>query len=144
MRTSSPGFIKHTAMKVYAESASVSPRITRFDFNTRTRTLAVAQLKSYMSVEKQTIHVTNIVLQLWFVSRARSCSYARRSFLLLISARHHAYLWRSRGTNPHSINPYPTAFPYGNGMVLHFYQQQESSTTKTVHKVINKGLKAYV
>ena len=43
-----------------------------------------------------------------------------------------------------SINPYPTAFPYGNGMVLHFYQQQESSTTKTVHKVINKGLKTYV
>ena len=47
-------------------------------------------------------------------------------------------------TNPHSINPYPTSFPYGNGMVLHFYQQQESSTTKTVHKVINKGLKTYV
>ena len=43
-----------------------------------------------------------------------------------------------------SFNPYPTAFPYGNGMVLHFYQQQESSTTKTVHKVINKGLKTYV
>ena len=42
------------------------------------------------------------------------------------------------------INHYPTAFPYGNGMVLHFYQQQESSTTKTVHKVINKGLKTYV
>ena len=42
------------------------------------------------------------------------------------------------------INPYPTTFPYGNGMVLHFYQQQESSTTKTVHKVINKGLKTYV
>ena len=42
------------------------------------------------------------------------------------------------------FNPYPTAFPYGNGMVLHFYQQQESSTTKTVHKVINKRLKAYV
>ena len=42
------------------------------------------------------------------------------------------------------INPYPTAFPYGNGMVLHFNQQQESSTTKTVHKVINKGLKMYV
>jgi len=40
--------------------------------------------------------------------------------------------------------PYPTAFPYGNGMVLHFYQQQESSTTKTEHKVINKGLKTYV
>ena len=43
-----------------------------------------------------------------------------------------------------TFNPYPTAFPYGNGMVLHFYQQQESSTTKSVHKVINKGLKAYV
>ena len=42
------------------------------------------------------------------------------------------------------VIPYPTAFSYGNGMVLHFYQQQESSTTKTVHKVINKGLKAYV
>ena len=42
------------------------------------------------------------------------------------------------------LNPYPTAFPYGNGMVLHFYQQQESSTNKTVHKVINKGLKTYV
>ena len=42
------------------------------------------------------------------------------------------------------INPYPTASPYGNGMVLHFYQQQECSTTKTVHKVINKGLKTYV
>ena len=42
------------------------------------------------------------------------------------------------------INPYPTVFPYGNGMVLHFYQQQESSTTKTVHKVINRGLKTYV
>ena len=42
------------------------------------------------------------------------------------------------------FNPYPTAFPYGNGMVLHFYQQQESRTTKTVHKVINKGLKTYV
>ena len=45
---------------------------------------------------------------------------------------------------PWLINPYPTAFLYGNGMVLHFYQQQESSTTKTVHRVINKGLKAYV
>ena len=44
----------------------------------------------------------------------------------------------------YGLNPYPMAFPYGNGMVLHFYQQQESSTTKTVHKVINKGLKAYV
>ena len=47
------------------------------------------------------------------------------------------------GTVGH-FNPYPTVFPYGNGMVLHFYQQQESSTTKTVHKVINKRLKTYV
>ena len=52
-------------------------------------------------------------------------------------------LGRPRGRWEH-VNPYPTAFPYGNGMVLHFYQQQESSTTKTVHKVINKGLKTYV
>ena len=50
----------------------------------------------------------------------------------------------SAGFAQANINPYPTAFPYGNGMVLHFYQQQESSTTKTVHKVINKGLKTYV
>ena len=42
------------------------------------------------------------------------------------------------------INSYPTAFPYGKGMVLHFYQQQQNSTTKTVHKVINKRLKTYV
>ena len=48
------------------------------------------------------------------------------------------------GCETWTVNPYPTAFPYGNGMVLHFYQQQDSSTTKTVHKVINKGLKAYV
>ena len=50
----------------------------------------------------------------------------------------------ARSGNRLEINPYPTAFPYGNGMVLHFYQQQESSTTKTVHKIINKGLKTYV
>jgi len=42
------------------------------------------------------------------------------------------------------VNPYPTAFPCGNGTVLHFYRQQESSTNKTVHRVINKGLKTYV
>ena len=50
----------------------------------------------------------------------------------------------SRKLHNENLSPYPTAFPYGNGMVLHFYQQQESSTTKTVHKVINKGLKTYV
>ena len=55
-----------------------------------------------------------------------------------------SHLYNSFKTAGLNINPYPTAFPYGIGMVLHFYQQQESSTTKTVHKVINKGLKAYV
>ena len=55
-----------------------------------------------------------------------------------------AHVCYVHGVVPTQINPYPTAFPYGNGMVLHFYQQQQSSTTKTVHKVINKGLKAYV
>ena len=58
------------------------------------------------------------------------------------------YVVSVRSLHSHSkislFNPYPTAFPYGNGMVLHFYQQQESSTTKTVNKVINKGLKTYV
>ena len=57
------------------------------------------------------------------------------------------YLTRGRHFHRQIVfkfNPYPTAFPYGNGMVLHFYQQQESSTTKTVHKVINKRLKTYV
>ena len=52
--------------------------------------------------------------------------------------------WKPRRRWVGNIIPYPTAFPYGNGMVLHFYRQQESSTTKTVHKVINKGLKTYV
>ena len=61
--------------------------------------------------------------------------------LLFIFETAKAYVFVIRSV---SFNPYPTAFPYGNGMVLHFYQQQESSTTKTVHKVINKGLKAYV
>ena len=55
-----------------------------------------------------------------------------------------AYIASSELGEHFKIIPYPTAFPYGNGMVLHFYQQQESSTTKTVHKVINKGLKTYV
>ena len=64
------------------------------------------------------------------------------SHLLVKFSKH----WRTSNldTPRTCINPYPTAFPYGNAMVLHFYQQQESSTTRTVHKVINKGLKAYV
>ena len=67
--------------------------------------------------------------------------------IIIIFRRRGPYVCRRVGELRHGIlriNPYPTAFPYGNCMVLHFYQQQESSTTKTVHKVINKGLKAYV
>jgi len=53
-------------------------------------------------------------------------------------------MYRAQTHTSFNYNPYPTAFPYGNGMGLHFYQQQESSMTKTVCKVINKELKAYV
>ena len=66
------------------------------------------------------------------------------TFIPLSNTIHKTTTLYAQKTLPHSFNPYPTGFPYGNGMVLHFYQQQESSTTKTVHKVINKGLKAYV
>ena len=73
------------------------------------------------------------------------CKFTARNFKIKIKYEYYynriplifARVWED-------INPYPTAFPYGNGMVLHFYQQKESSTTKTVHKVINKGLKTYV
>ena len=69
----------------------------------------------------------------WFVPEVTSALISAREFYITCRTASRAY-----------NNPYPTAFPYGNGMVLHFYQQQESSTTKTVHKVINKGLKTYV
>ena len=65
-------------------------------------------------------------------------------FVFVLKAHSYANVLNIKGPNVIVLNPYPTAFPYGNGMVLHFYQQQESSTTKTVHKVINRGLKAYV
>ena len=68
-------------------------------------------------------------------------SYGYTAFLININNKQLSILFVKKYDY---INPYPTAFPYGNGMVLHFYQQQESSTTKTVHKVINKGLKTYV
>ena len=71
------------------------------------------------------------------------CSKINSCFSTVVNIHIRKAYGRIRGPVP-LINPYPTAFPYGNGMVLHFYQQQESSTTKTVHKVINKGLKAYV
>ena len=84
------------------------------------------------------IHTNHPKLQSWIVL----CIYHKwlklqNLFLILENSQDFFY-------PTSSINPYPTAFPYGNGMVLHFYQQQESSTTKTVHKVINKGLKTYV
>ena len=75
-----------------------------------------------------------------FVWRGRK-THQKNYRLLLSTLRNKPVNFRVGSTD---INPYPTAFPYGNGMVLHFYQQQESSTTKTAHKVINKGLKAYV
>ena len=81
----------------------------------------------------------------WYREVGLNWNYGRTSILYVHSnemcIKHASF---SRRAPSDRINPYPTAFPYGNGMVLHFYQQQESSTTKTVHKVINKGLKAYV
>ena len=90
----------------------------------------------------------------------RSTSAGKRNLLLVVSLLRQSciiiyniqsmFQYCAHILNQHLVsclflfNPYPTAFPYGNGMVLHFYQQQESSTTKTVHKVINKGLKSYV
>jgi hypothetical protein len=74
-----------------------------------------------------------------FIIKSNSTFCSHREFVY--------FIWISDQTtiiSLYSINPYPTAFPYGNGMVLHFYQQQESSTTKTVYKVIKKGLKTYV
>ena len=66
-----------------------------------------------------------------------------KQWLITLFIFHYNFLHTVRWSKT-SLSPYPTAFPYGNGMVLHFYQQQESSTTKTVHRVINKGLKTYV
>ena len=110
-------------------------------------------------------HQTSHIAGFSVVSRGRLCFISHNSIFPLSENRIHAKLdliWYRmlRATQFYSVNsekydkglsislchdnPYPTAFPYGNGMVLHFYQQQENSTTKTVHKVINKGLKAYV
>ena len=68
----------------------------------------------------------------------RICQCQNTSLTELVDDQPNYCYWK------HLFIPYPTAFPYGNGMVLHFYQQQESSMIKTVHKVINKGLKTYV
>ena len=118
------------------------------------------KIKSYAGLDTDSVSVgrlaTAVVLSLpcpdHFISVSCRCLYVT----LIVSA---SVLWarvygnetcRMRPERTHVrtftkwINPYPTAFPYGNGMVLHFYKQQESSTTITVHKVINKGLKTYV
>ena len=81
----------------------------------------------------------------WLIttSLSASCPIHRILYQFMVTTFSEGYTLRCSTLHSY-INPYPTAFPYGNGMVLHFYQQQESSTTKTVHKVINKGLKTYV
>ena len=79
-----------------------------------------------------------------YMFRAPSTPIIRSTYSCSYSHRYKPYVRAATSLQRGHVNPYPTAFLYGNGMVLHFYQQQESSTTKTVHKVINKGLKAYV
>jgi len=69
----------------------------------------------------------------------RKCETDRRPLLQYVLKQNISYYICNSEVNlkgkvpVHAINPYSTAFPYGNDMVLHFYQQQESSTTKTVH-----------
>ena len=96
---------------------------------------------------------SNLSFKVVYILHYEILPYTSFGFFQHPSSLHHHHLdfpipTRAANFNPKEdhiiINPYPTAFPYGNGMVLHFYQQQESSTTKTVHKVINKGLKTYV
>ena len=83
-----------------------------------------------------------IIFRSYNASKYRASSWAGRNYCTQFQSLLFCTMWNI--SHQHCINPYPTAFPYGNGMVLHFYQQQESSTTKTVHKVINKRLKTYV
>ena len=75
----------------------------------------------------------------WGIKNLGHAMKTRKCQVIILASTDYIHLFSSV-----NINPYPTAFPYGNSMVLHFYQQQESSTTKTVHKVINKRLKTYV
>ena len=77
-------------------------------------------------------------------SLVNSSVLGQKSFSAHYFRRDSAYVFPLQSLSHTHVNLYPTAFPYGNGMVLHLYQQQESSTTKTEHKVINKGLKTYV
>ena len=88
-------------------------------------------------------YVFPLIRQTTFRSHKNNTQYFK-SFANKAVISHHKGICLLYRIESQHFNPYPTAFPYGNGMVLHFYQQQESSTTKTVHKVINKGLKTYV
>ena len=97
----------------------------------------------YAHYVHNTCHSTSYLLSCGLFLYTLQANISNELSKLLISLSLHGAYLACQLTHS-SINPYPTAFPYGNGMVLHFYQQQESSTTKTVHKVINKGLKTYV
>jgi len=101
-----------------------------------------------LAVRVQTLRIKGLTA--WYTKYEVSLSQSKAQFFKSPLEEISAYV--NHNTSGRTIlklktgefNPYPTAFPYGNGMVLHFYQQQESSRTKTVHKVINKGLKTYV
>ena len=82
------------------------------------------------SVVTYVIHTDGSTVQ-WRLNEITICGYLLASFPYISWY----FLWHAIGymwVHSKWINPYPTAFPYGNGMVLHFYQQEESSTTKTV------------
>ena len=99
------------------------------------RVISLVQLHSY--------HLLAFLLNLTIISQQVLEWWLQTLDSPLIACHSYHHHQQQQQQQQH-INPYPTVFPYGNGMVLHFYQQQESSTTKAVHKVINKGLKAYV
>ena len=96
----------------------------------------------------RTVYTQGYVLPLYFFFYLRPLVTFLIHLLLSVLTFAHttisSRLWVWSRHTLHKINPYPITFPYGNGMVLHFYQQQESSTAKTVHKVINMGLTTYV
>ena len=103
----------------------------RWPLDTRRSQFHPTIIHTAYSLKSDSVLFSNF-LQIFYIINVKEFSIpdVRKIFLFLTFLQH--------------VNPYPTAFPYGNGMVLHFYQQQESSTTKTEHKVINKGLKTYV
>ena len=120
--------------------AAASVKLTSFNFIRYSD-----KLQSYISAARNTFFPMCFQVSAHTHSLCY-CSWSRDSILCPCDTRYshiRDFFFFIYISQLHHI-PYPTAFPYGNGMVLHFYQQQESSTTKTVHKVINKGLKTYV